>query len=163
MIQNIPTNVINYIDSKGKLITNQVINNIQIRTEDDLSLLANCSVGTRVYLPDESKKWVYGADAQWHEVVTSGGGGSSDGGLVVHYSSDNNQLDKTWQEIYDAFASGKNCVIVEDFNAEYSYVKAISKVSPHGGSGTYPFELNTAQGSEYSTDSADGYPEWRMS
>lgn len=114
MIQNIPINVINYIDAKGNLITNQTINKIQIRSEDDLQLLTKCQVGTRAYLHDESKIWVYGADDEWHEIVdnSNNNNNNKNGKLLVHFirhedgTDELDHLDATWQEIYEAFNRG---------------------------------------------------------
>lgn len=107
MIQNIPTDIINYIDDKSNLITNQIVNKIQINSEDDLSSLTACGVGTRAYLSDESKTWIYGADNEWHQTASSSAGGTSP--LMVHgiwnLERTEFQLDKTWKEIYDAFIS----------------------------------------------------------
>ena len=107
--------------------------------------------------------WVYGADSQWHEVAGgSSGGGSSGGGLVVHWVDiDDNmfRLDKTWQEIYDAMASGKNCVIADD---EYQSATTIQSVRSDGSSASYPFEVIDADITKYITDSADKYPTYHM-
>ena len=115
MIQNIPTNVINYVDNKGNLIKNKLINKIQVRSEDDLSLLTTYGVGTRAYLADESKTWVLGSDGEWREVVK----GASGDKVVIHaiYNEelDRDVLDKTWKEIYDLFVNNSNVIFTYGF------------------------------------------------
>lgn len=111
MIQNIPTNVINYVDNKGNLIKNKLISKIQIRSEDDLPLLTTCGIGTRAYLANESKTWVLGSDGEWREVVN----GASEDKVVIHavYNEelDRTELDKTWKEIYDLFVNNNNVIV----------------------------------------------------
>ena len=161
MIQNIPTNVINYIDSKGKLITNQIINNIQIRTEDDLSLLTERCVGTRAYLPDESKTWVYGADAQWHE-VTNESSGSGNGVLLVHqvYDEDSGStsLDKTWKEIYNAFTTSGAVVEMTNTNTQTISTRNIICVSEADESYKVDVLLYADSIDTYTTQEENGYP-----
>ena len=157
MIQNIPVNIINYIDDKGKLVTNQVINKIQIRTADDLALLTTCNVGTRAYLADESKTWVYGADSQWYEVT----GGSSSGGngvLLVHQVGDgeheNIRLDKTWKEIFDAFTTSGAVVEVTDTYLQSIYMCNIAYVTEENG--LYQVIIGSPDDDLYQIYTADG-------
>ena len=64
MISNIQTNVIDYVDGNGKIVLGATIRTIQVRSSDDLAAQTGYGPGTRAYLPDESKMWVYGADSQ---------------------------------------------------------------------------------------------------
>lgn len=84
MYQKYPTNMINYVDSKGNVVTDAIIRSIQVRSEDDIenNVIKNPTPGDRAYLPDESKAWIFGADGEWHQKTTSGSGsgGSSGGG-----------------------------------------------------------------------------------
>ena len=82
MFQKYPTNMINYIDSKGNVVTDAIIRSIQVRSEDDIenNVIKNPAPGDRAYLPDESKVWIFGADGEQHQKATSGSGGSGDGG-----------------------------------------------------------------------------------
>ena len=116
MYQNIPTNVINYIDSEGNIVTNAVIKSIQVRSEDDIDndVIKNPTPGTRAYLPDESKVWIFGADEVWHLQATAenGGGGEEDPSeraLFIHrvdYDF-NAYLDVSWNTIFQAMWEGK--------------------------------------------------------
>jgi hypothetical protein len=80
---------------------------------------------------------------------------SSGGVLVVH--DVNGTLDKTWQEIHDAFLTG--AVRITTLEGVYSVNHSSSDV----GSNTFIVEyvsagLRTAAISTYATNSADGYP-----
>ena len=81
MYQKYPTNMINYVDSKGNVITDAIIRSIQVRSEDDIenNVIKNPTPGDRAYLPDESKAWIFGADGEWHQKTTSGSGGGGGG------------------------------------------------------------------------------------
>lgn len=80
-------------------------------------------------------------------------GGSGGGGTEPLIVNDNNgTLDKTWQEIHDAFVSGQIVLILhgEDNVESVSDVSA-NELPPE--SGTIVYGVNA-----YTTDSANGYP-----
>lgn len=95
----------------------------------------------------------------WAKATPSSGGGV----LVVNIT--NGTSNKTWQEIWDAYASGSGCKFVENFgeytNAEW-YLTTVEEAS-----GTYKVELFTVDihdspvsilPATLSCDSASGYP-----
>lgn len=117
-----------------------------------------------VYTPDEDFVLT-------KEDVNSGGGGggSSDTGVfivnTVNISEYDYRLDKTWQEIFNATASGKICIISHGNSDEsYTFLEIIvvaekdsveCKVkSLYHTTGT-SIEFNT-----YKTDTPDEYPVW---
>lgn len=129
MYQNIPTNVINYVDSEGNVVTNAIIKSIQIRSEDDIEndIIKNPTPGTRAYLPDESKVWIFGADEEWHLQAISNNGDSSqedpsERALFLHVVAydDEEYLDAKWNEIYQAMREGKVVYVVSSEEAENS-------------------------------------------
>lgn len=73
IINNIQTNLIDYIDTNGQCVLNAPVRTIQVRSEDDLALIvaAGYGAGTRAYLPDESTMWECDAAGQWHDVTTN--------------------------------------------------------------------------------------------
>jgi hypothetical protein len=85
----------------------------------------------------------------------SGGGGSSGGGvLVVHDEEDT--LDKTWQEIHDAFVSGGCVISLNDGNA----VQNVTEVSYSSKGGSY--NVRTYD-NLYKATASTGYPQLNMS
>ena len=140
MIQNIPVNVINYIDAKGNLVTNQTISKIQIRSEEDLAILDKVSVGTRAYLPDESKTWVLGADEEWHQVVSGGesGGSGSDEVMYVTFTINRDNglsinCDTEYQDMWDAINSGKKVIAFTNQGGMSAYYIMSFDVQPSLG------------------------------
>ena len=95
----------------------------------------------------------------------SGGGGGGSDIVVVH---DNGALDKTWQEIHDAMASGKIIISVfEEETEEESIVSMGVFTGAEPFAGEYIcFAIATSIGSDtpettvwrYATDNANGYP-----
>lgn len=91
----------------------------------------------------------------------SGGGGSGGGGgaMVVHtvYDAGITSLDKTWQEIYDALASGTPCIIVyenaEDEIANQAYLTK-AELYDEGVYNVYTMDEMTT----YKATSPSGYP-----
>lgn len=76
------------------------------------------------------------------------GGGTSGGVLIV--TNTDGTLDKTWQEIHDAMLSHGAVFISEG-----------GGVTSFNFAGTTPmgiYHVDTAEGDEFYTDSADGYP-----
>ena len=148
-----------YIDSADDLDT--------IETEYD------CGIGDLAELPDGTTYCRHsdGYDGDLWEKRGSGrspggGGSGSSGTMVVHDVE--GILDKTWQEIYDAFSSGTLVLLFTSFKDEeqdsttllilfYTNLETIdhttcilqfTALDPNGG--TY--------GLRYYADSADGYP-----
>lgn len=82
----------------------------------------------------------------------SGGGGSGGGVLVV--TNTNGTLDKTWQEIHDAFVSG-GCLI----DKEGKYQNAAIGVGNNKGEFyvTFASQPNWSAGT-FVANAADGYP-----
>ena len=80
----------------------------------------------------------------------SGGGGS----FVITATTEDDviTLDKTWQEIYDALADGKYCVIVE---SEENYATQTFVPTALDGGGSY---MIFASEDIYTASSASGYP-----
>ena len=86
----------------------------------------------------------------WAKTTPSGGGGSFV--ITATTEDDVTTLDKTWQEIYDALADGKYCVIVE--SAENYATQTFVPTALDGG-GSY---MIFASEDIYSASSASGYP-----
>ncbi len=79
-------------------------------------------------------------------------GGGSGGVLVV--TETNDTLDKTWQEIHDAFVAGS--VRIQNGTGTIMNVKIVGYSSREG---TYSVVCDNYQTDEtYTTDSASGYP-----
>ena len=100
---------------------------------------------------------VLGVSGGQYALVNGGGGGSS--GLVVHMTWDAHAevsvLDKTWQEIWDAFSSGSSVVIVEDELEGYALACVVTAMSEEG----YTIVVGSGGPTSYYTaESADGYP-----
>lgn len=104
--------------------------------------------------PQDGDTLVYNATAgKW--VNGSGGGGV----LVVHtvYDAGNTSLDKTWQEIYDALASGTPCICVYE-NAKDEIVNQAyltgAELYDEGVYNVYTIDMMTT----YVATSPSGYP-----
>lgn len=84
----------------------------------------------------------------------SGGGGSGGGGVLVVTDTDGT-LDKTWQEIHDAFVAGS--VRIQKQSGKSTALMNVKTVgAARDGYGIMCDNYTTNQ--SYSTDSADGYP-----
>lgn len=86
----------------------------------------------------------------------SGGGSSGGGVLVVHY--ENGVLDKTWQEIHDAVASGQFVVIQSenDDGIFWNYISSVESDSNYYM--VIVFWTGTGNTGELGTNSPTGYP-----
>ena len=82
--------------------------------------------------------------------ANSGGGGTSDV-LVVH--DNDNTLDKTWQEIYDAMSSGKIVYVV--FNSAIFTSSSFVSVVRRDDDG---YVVQISGNRVYTTSSENGYP-----
>lgn len=91
------------------------------------------------------------------------GGGSTSSGLVIQKDAEG-ALDKTWQEIHDALASGIVPVILFPDNTDAAYgledsVAAVALAGHETGSETSGlYVINDGYGSLYACESANGYP-----
>jgi len=106
---------------------------------------------------------------------SSSGGGSGGGGMVIHMDEETGALDKTWQEIYDAVASGTVCTIPNSIaggiTVELWRVCSVTRASvvPGGPEVFTVFTVNEfgginpgevqAECKTFDAVSADGYPQ----
>lgn len=86
-------------------------------------------------------------------IAGAGGGGASGGGevLVANMTPNTGELDKTWQEIYDA----PFCIIKINDNAVFSFV--INKIAEYYLS-AYAFDGEDMKFLAFATNAPDGYP-----
>ena len=84
-------------------------------------------------------------------VKNSGGGGS-----VFSIEDPDGTLDKTWQEILDAVANRQICIITIDNGGDSYNVNFVSDIYEDSGN----YIIVTTVNGRYSTNSADGYPEF---
>jgi len=112
-----------------------------------------------VYMANSSKEWI-----PFSSVGNAGGGssgGSTGGVMVVHseFTGADEQLDKTWQEIFDAIKSGMLVIRhtvteVEAFtSASYEFIFAANHDNDDD---TFDVYIGP---DKYSATSSDGYPE----
>lgn len=83
-------------------------------------------------------------------VANAGGGG----GAFIVYVGDNDTLDKTWQEIYDAFTSGTIALILAG-QGENAMANAVISAGYNEIAQAYLVGTN---GGNFSCESADDYP-----
>ena len=104
MVNTIQTNMINYVDGNGKIVFNEQIATIQVRSAADLALLTGFGTGTRAYLADESKLWIYGADGEWHLKANM-----NDTICLATFTTDDGvtTCDKTAEQLATAATDGK--------------------------------------------------------
>lgn len=88
-----------------------------------------------------------GTYKQMLQAIAAGGGGM----LVANMDPNTGELDKTWQEIYDA----PFCIIKINDNAVFSFV--INKIAEYYLS-AYAFDGENMQFLAFATNAADGYP-----
>lgn len=106
----------------------------------------------------EQQNWVTGhritAEKLNHmeDGIASANSGGGTEPLIVH--DNGGTLDKTWQEIHDAFVSGQNVLIFGTDKILCAYTVGSSEFPPE--SGTIVYEADG-----YTTDSANGYPSLR--
>lgn len=79
--------------------------------------------------------------------------GIADAGGVMVINNNDNTLDKTWQEIYDAIGAVALCVVQETDTIR----KAIDIVSSVSSTGN-EYIVTTVMGNEYKASSSTGYP-----
>ena len=83
-----------------------------------------------------------------------GGGGSSGGGVLVVHNVDGT-LDKTWQEIVNAMASG-GAALVQGSNENITGTQVIS-LAYYDGEGERPYIVKIGM-LTYTSTTANGYP-----
>lgn len=97
---------------------------------------------------------------------SGGGSESGSGNLVLHMDEDTNALDKTWQEIYDAFSVGAYVVYLQNLGSSEA-PRILQKVVTEVGYSPeeeedgeiYPEEYYIHFGiSHFTCDSSTGYP-----
>jgi len=86
--------------------------------------------------------------------VANAGGGSV---LVATLNVGEGTLDKTWEEIYEAFGTTGAVIARPQGAPAPASLESISEIGYAPKSRTY--YLTTAGGSEYATTTADGYPQ----
>lgn len=99
------------------------------------------------------KTFLYDESTQtWNEVSTGGGGGGSESLIIdaiYDEIEDISTLNKTWQEIYDAYIGGTMCIIREEPGSGSARLTSVQHVI---------YDENFYQVESYSTDSPNGYP-----
>lgn len=96
----------------------------------------------------------------------SGSGESSGGGepLMIHESISGSKatMDKTWQEIYDAFTAGRAVIDIPSNDTEnYPTAGSVVAVTGYRDSGSYSVSFYRAGSlAEYHANSADDYPNY---
>lgn len=108
----------------------------------------------KIYIFDaENSTW-----REWSGGSGGGGGGSDSSVLVVHYVE--GTLDKTWQEIYDAFVSGKVVSMLVDDGGNYFFAIATNIFDLDGESYYVYFSFVDGEllSVGFATTTATGYP-----
>jgi len=99
-------------------------------------------------------------EGAWGKAAPSGGGGA----LIIHFDENTGVCDTTWQDIYDALASGKSVISLYEspgYNVTHTPIyAAVADGQPGGGTkyslfDTYDVGQATAVAS---CNSASGYP-----
>lgn len=81
--------------------------------------------------------------------------GSSGGGGLVATCDANGVLDKTWQEIHDAMASGSHVSIIDDMSGTLS-ILSVTTVAYMPSASTYIVMASTSTG--YRASAPEDYP-----
>lgn len=107
---------------------------------------------------DTGKVFFYNAeDEEWLEFAGSGGGGQGGSNVLVVNIDDNQTLDKTWQEMYDA----EYCVLRfrDDINKAVSYLSVVQIMISVNVFVVACFDpQNPQQPVSFVATSANGYP-----
>lgn len=107
---------------------------------------------------DTGKVFFYNAeDEEWLEFAGSGGGGQGGSNVLVVNIDDNQTLDKTWQEMYDA----EYCVLRfrDDINKAVSYLSVLQIMISVNVFVVACFDpQNPQQPVSFVATSANGYP-----
>lgn len=104
-------------------------------------------------IEDAGKSIVVNDEGQY-ELSSAGGGGTA---LIVNVNTVGSDLvlDRTWQEIHDAFIGGRAVIIHLDVATYNCVTDIMTQTNPGTGATTYV--VSTSLGS-YETNSADDYP-----
>ena len=90
-----------------------------------------------------------------------GGGGSSGGGaLVVNFTwndDDSADLDKTWQEMFDAASEGMP-VIIKNSSSDHVYCFYLYSIEHSGNYQVDIIDVSSTTQLHFETNSATGYP-----
>lgn len=145
-----------YTWQTGEVITQEKLNHMEQGIEDAYELPA---------VSDSDNGKVLGVEDGAWSLVNGGGGGMLVVNMTMVDSGESNTanqlrgvvqpcyvLDKTWQEIYDAFMAGTTVILKHEFGADVG-VGLLPEVG-HNGSGYF-----VGSGlSQFNTDSPSGYP-----
>ena len=127
------------------------------------------AAGSGKVIKESNGLWAIGDD----EAGSGSGSGGSESGsgvgnLVVHTNMETGALDKTWQEIYDAFSVGAFVAYVENVGtpeAPYLVQDVVTEVGytpeeeDDGGEMIYPEEYYLSMGNlRFTCASSTGYP-----
>lgn len=116
-------------------------------------------------ITDESTDEQYPSAKAVHDAIEEAGGGGTNFlaiELTYNESTGNYDLNKTWQEIYDAFSTGKPCIITDNSN---NGAKIQVLVVYQGGIVNYYVEFVDREQTirSCSTDNPNGYPNYSFS
>ena len=126
----------------GEEITSEKLNHIEKGIEE-----AGGDIQTNIQNPTDGQTLKYDAESgKW--VNAEGGSGT----LVVNIQSENNilTLDKTWQQIYDAYPY----VVAREENGSEFVINSIGEINYYNGAYRVSINVNT-----YTTNVPDGYPD----
>lgn len=99
-------------------------------------------------------------EGAWGKAAPSGGGGA----LIIHFDDNTGVCDTTWQDIYDALASGRSVIYLYEspgYNVTHTPIyAAVADGQPGGGTKYSLFDTyNVGQATAIaSCNSASGYP-----
>ena len=119
-----------------------------------LGQMLDANSGTKLPEPTpEDNGKVLGVSEGQYALVSGGGGGGSSG-LVVHVQrvDDSAILDKTWQEIWDAYTAGTMVVILDAVIENEAICRVVTSMAEAD------LVVATADGNEYYADTKDGHP-----
>ncbi len=136
----------------GDEITSAKLNHLEDGINSVAGEVANFPV--EVNNPQDGDTLIYNAAKQkW--VSGSNSSSSGVGYLAVHENNDT--LDKTWKEIYDALSEGKYVCIVEPYDGTYVQrpITAANSYIYENGS---DYTVTASKSNEYETHSENGYP-----
>ena len=129
---------------------------------DDVSGLPSISFGAAAYVIEDGSVWIQNSGGTWVEQPACGGssgsGNSGSGGVLVCTVGDNDAIDHTWQEVYDAdFA-----VITYEESGGYKEMYIVIGAVASSGSYTVDAAASTGDGGltviTLTTNSASGHP-----
>ena len=137
----------------GDEITSAKLNHLEDGINNIATEVANFPV--EVNNPQDGDTLIYNAAEQKWVSGSNNGSDSGGGYLAVH--ENNNTLDKTWKEIYDALSKGKYvCIAVPDDGTciQRPITAANSYIYENGSD----YTVTASKSMEYETHSENGYP-----